>query len=469
MDKRQENKLSPLGKFIEEYKASDTLRLHMPGHKGRFGYEDDLTEIKGADSLYEAEGIIKAAEDDASAMFCSRRTFLGTEGSSQIIKAMCFLALSRFKALNPPDVRPVILASRNAHKAFIHASMLLGFDIRWMSGTDSSYSLCKCEIKPEELEEYIITLKKDEHNNNRKSALAAVFVTSPDYLGNTLDIKGLSKAAHRHDTLLLCDNAHGAYLKFLKEDLHPLSLGADMTSDSAHKTLPVMTGGAFLHISKKAPEGLERDGKKALLMFGSTSPSYPIMQSVAEALKIIDKKSYEDTADKLDALKQSLKDMGYTLYGNEPLKVVIDMRKSPMTGPGLSDAFRKQKIECEYSDPDFLVTMWSPYNRYPEDTDRFIKAAAECLSDYKGALKETPEKKAFSFKLPQVRYQPREIIYLPHRTCSLDDPVLLGSVAADALLSCPPAVSPIIAGEVFDATVVELLKRYGYKTAEVLI
>ncbi len=458
-------KRSPLGKFIEEYKNSDPVRLHMPGHKGAFGYEDDITEIAGADSLYEACGVLSEAEEDAARLFGSRRTFLSAEGSSQVIKAMCFLALKHFRKNGGEAEHPVILASRNAHKSFICASMLLGFDIRWMSPEDTDFSLCRCELHPETLEAHINALNEESQKKNRKSMLAAVFVTSPDYLGNLLDIQALASIAHRHGLLFLCDNAHGAYLKFLGTDLHPLSLGADMTSDSAHKTLPVLTGGALLHISKNAPEGLEDDAKNALLMFGSTSPSYLIMQSVAEGLKLINREGYEETAEDLRAVKEKLASFGYRLYGNEPLKIVIDLRGCALRGPELSDLFRKQGIECEYADPDFLVTMWTPYNS-PKDMLRFTEAAEKISASTD--LSRSLEAQKILFKIPKVRYMPREIMYLPHRTLSSDDPSLIGKTAADALIACPPAVSPIVGGEVFDENIVKILRYYGFKTAEVL-
>ena len=81
----------------------------------------------------------------------------------------------------------------------------------------------------------------------------AVYLTSPDYLGKISDIKGIAEVCHSLGVLLLVDNAHGAYLKFLEPSRHPIDLGADAACDSAHKTLPALTGGAYLHISKNAP------------------------------------------------------------------------------------------------------------------------------------------------------------------------------------------------------------------------
>ena len=139
---------------------------------------------------------------------------------------------------------------------------------------EDDFSLCRCIITPEILKE---ELKRAE------GKISAVYITSPDYLGGMSDIKSLSETAREYGVPLIVDNAHGAYLRFLKDSLHPIDLGADMCCDSAHKTLPVLTGGAYLHISENAPETYKNLGKKAMELFGSTSPSYLILQSLDKA------------------------------------------------------------------------------------------------------------------------------------------------------------------------------------------
>ena len=231
---------TPVADFLRAYAASGTARLHMPGHKGRgpLGCEAwDLTEISGADSLYEAAGVIAESEENAAALFGSGATFYSTGGSSQCVKAMLFLALQN----RPAGTPPVILAARNVHKSFVHAAALLDFEPLWLwpeEGTGSS--LCACPITAEGLERALEALP---------APPAAVYVTSPDYLGNLADIPALAEVCHAHKTPLLADNAHGAYLCFLAPSRHPLDLGADLCCDSAHKTLPVLTGGAYLHVA----------------------------------------------------------------------------------------------------------------------------------------------------------------------------------------------------------------------------
>lgn len=458
----------PISDFLDRYDADkEIIRLHMPGHKGKFeDCSDDITEVYGADSLYEADSIIYESEKLTSQLFDTRRTFYSTEGSSQVIKSMCYLALKHASEVTGIYSRGdyVIAASRNAHKSFINASILLGFDIAWLPSEDDDYSICKCSVTPEGLRAFLTNLKK-----HTDKTLAAVFVTSPDYLGNMLDIKGLAEVAHEFDTLLICDNAHGSYLKFVGEDLHPISLGADMTTDSAHKTLPVLTGGAYMHISKNAPAGLENPARQGMLLFGSTSPSYKIMKSMDKALGRINPQQYKEAAEHLAKLKSDLRDIGMKIYGKEPLKLTLDLRDMDLDGNYLFKEMRARKIICEYGEPDFVVTMWSPFNRFPEDTDRFLKAVKEIM-----ATKEPESEKRNNenirhkkFSLPEVVYQPYETIFMQKKIVKVNED-LIGEIAADNLTGCPPAITPVIAGERIDKNIVDIMNFYGVEEIGVI-
>ena len=150
---------TPIVDFVRQYAQSGTSRLHMPGHKGQpfLGCEAwDITEIKGADELYEAEGIIARSEANATALFGTARTYYSTEGSSQCIRAMLALAL---QGAPKTGKRPVLLAARNAHKALLYAAALLDFDIQWLwPAPEASGALCSCPVTPEALRRALQTL-----------------------------------------------------------------------------------------------------------------------------------------------------------------------------------------------------------------------------------------------------------------------------------------------------------------------
>lgn len=124
-----------------------------------------------------------------------------------------------------------VAAPRNVHKAFINACILLDIDVEWIYPKGEFTSICAGSVTPEDVEKVLSRTKAD-----------CVYVTSPDYLGDLSDIKGMSEVCRKYGVPLLCDNAHGAYLKFLPESLHPMDLGADMCCDSAHKRFHATQG-----------------------------------------------------------------------------------------------------------------------------------------------------------------------------------------------------------------------------------
>lgn len=335
---------TPIADFVRRYADSGMVRAHVPGHKGKpfLGCEAlDITEIRGADSLYEADGIIRRSESCAGELFGSGRTVYSTEGSSQCIRAMLYLALICGNGSR------TIVAARNVHRAFLYAAALLDFEIVWL-WPEQSTSLCSCPVSPDALERTLTELP---------APPAAVYLTSPDYLGGMADISALAEVCRKHSTLLAVDNAHGAYLRFLEPSRHPLDLGAALCCDSAHKTLPVLTGGAYLHISRAAPASLRENAKTAMAMFGSTSPSYLTLASLDLCNRYLAdgyRERLREMCVYLDEARKALTAAGWQIEPSDPLRLTIKV-PSGMTGGQLADRLRENGVECEYADLDFLV------------------------------------------------------------------------------------------------------------------
>ena len=435
---------TPIFDFIRQYADSNTLRFHVPGHKGAdiLGCERlDITEMSGADSLYEAEGIIRQSEENASFLFgCP--TFYSTEGSSHCIRAMVYLAGIRARE---EGRAPHIAAGRNAHKSFLSAIALTDTAVTWIyPENDTDY--LSCNVTAED----ILSLGDE---------ITAVYITSPDYLGNRVDIKSIADACKRRNILLMMDNAHGAYLRFLPESEHPMDLGADMCCDSAHKTLPVLTGGAYLHIRD---EGLSLMGKRALSLFGSTSPSYLIMASLDRANQYLSgeyRERLSQTIEKISACKNALKEQGYTLAGNEPLKITIQAKKYGYTGNDLADILREKGIEVEFSDPDYVVMMLTT-----ETTDNDI--------DYLSKIVEKIEKRAIITITPPAvprgkrGASVRDAIFSPCRSVAVQDAE--GCILADMGVGCPPAVPIAVSGDIISLEAIECFRYYGIDTINVM-
>lgn len=438
---------TPVVSFLKSYQEKSPVRMHMPGHKGAgiLGFEGmDLTEIYGADELFAAEGIIKESEQNASNLFgCP--TYYSTQGSTLCIQTMCTILCQDAKSKGK---KPKILAGRNAHRSFIHAAALLDFEIEWLYG-NSDYLSCK--IHAEDLEKAII-----------ESLPTAVYLTNPDYLGNLLDIKSLASVCKKHNVLLAIDNAHGAYLRFLKDSLYPIDLGADLCCDSAHKTLPVLTGGAYLHLSDSLNQVWKNDVKHFMEYFSSTSPSYLIMASLDAANEVLDttfKKSLFECIQRVDGLKNTLVQHGYTILSGEPMKITISTKEFGYTGNEIANLLMECDIYPEFYDSDYIVLMPSPYN-----TKDDLKRLETCLCGIEGKpiLVNKPPKLEQSKKAMNVRQA------LFSSSITLDVSKSLGQVCSSVTVSCPPAILPVIPGEVISESSIEVMKYYGIETIRVV-
>lgn len=442
---------TPIADFVRKYAHSDALRLHMPGHKGKnqIGLESlDITEISGADSLYEACGVILESEKNASRLF-GAHTFYSTEGSSLSIRAMLYLACIHAKEQGK---RPLIAAGRNAHKAFISAAALIDFDIMWLC-PQNQRSYLSCNISGQELDSILA---------NANELPAAVYLTSPDYLGNTADISGISRVCKKYGVLFLVDNAHGAYLKFLTESRHPIDLGADMCCDSAHKTLPVLTGGAYLHISKSAPELFKARAKDALALFGSTSPSYLILQSLDLANRYIADGYKDKLLDFITLVEQAKRELtanGYIFIGNEPIKITINTKKYGYLGSDFAAELEKRGIVCEFADRDYCVLMLTPETR------------ADGVNRLTEALLAIPKLSPIYEPMPcfsgtEKVMTVREAVFSPSEIIPAAKSV--GRVLSVATVGCPPAVPIVVCGERIDDAAVKCFQYYGIENVTVV-
>lgn len=432
--------MTPICDFMREYAASGAVRMHMPGHKGRgpLGFEElDITEFDGADDLSFPRGVIAASEAEASRIFgCP--TIYSTEGSSLCIRAMLFLACAG-------QERPIVVAARNAHKAFINAAVLLGFDIDWIY---PSAPFPSCVVTAEEVAAALEAAERKP---------CAVFLTSPDYLGGVADVAAISRVCREAGVPLLVDNAHGAYLRFLGR--HPMDLGAAMACDSAHKTLPVLTGGAYLHMRSGSPFAAR--AKEAMALFGTSSPSYLILQSLDAANPYLEGHAERLAAflPKVERLRAALSRAGYAVPESDPLRVTIAPKSYGYTGDGLAEELIEKGIFCEFHDPDSLVMMLTPENT---DSD---------LWRLEAALTALPRRPAITQKAPlpgraKRVMAPREAALSAAETVPAGESE--GRVLAAAAISCPPAVPVVMCGERIDARAAECFEYYGVRECTVV-
>lgn len=442
--------ISPIYHFLKEYTAKIGSRLHMPGHKGNGDFYPepyrsllpfDITEVQGADALYEAEGIIGQSETVTAEIYGAKETCFSTGGSTLSIMAMV-AASSMFTKR--------ILAVRNSHIAFVNACALTGVEPVWLFPPyDRQTGLCL----PVTAEEISFALDKN-------SDIKAVYITSPDYYGVIADIQKISDVVHQHGAILLVDNAHGAHLRFGEIDTHPMTLGADICCDSPHKTLPVLTGGGYLHSNLALSK---EDLKAKMALFGSTSPSYLILASLDLCNSYLLGRVKEDFSaleQRVQKTEMLLKSRGVTLLSRKTdvTKITIDCQGFGYHNGQVAAKLRENGVEPEYADGGKIVLMPSPFNS-EDDFSRIVAAF-----DFLPPLKPIPYPDCVF--TPQKVMGVREAVFASSERISVDKCV--GRIAAENRVICPPAIPIVTAGERLGEAEKNLLKNSGILSVKVV-
>lgn len=424
---------TPLYSALLRHRDLGRASFHTPGHKNNPAalpgdlLSLDFTELPDTDSLFEANGPILEAEQLAAELFGAARTCFSAGGCTLCIQAMLRLAA---------PLGGTVVCSRTVHRSAVNAMALLGIQPVW--------------AMPDDLVSVI---------RSHPEAKAA-YVTSPNYYGQLLEIPALSRACAEQGIPLLVDNAHGAHLMFTRPRLHPLAQGAAMTACSAHKTLNVLTGGAWLNI---ADGRFARDAKAAMALFGSTSPSYPVMASLDLAREWLrtHRDAYPPLQEKAAQIRDYAASRGIALPGGrtDPTRIALNTASIGMSGTDAARRFRAAGVEPEYADGAWVVLIATPFNR---DSDFTRLADAVGLLPVRAPLAQGPALPP----LPPVRTDLRAALLAPAETVALDRAA--GRVAARPECPCPPGVPVVMPGEEITKEAAEFLRGYGFFSLKVL-
>jgi len=432
---------TPLLEAANRYLDRDCSRFHMPGHKGaplpalgavtRY----DLTEVQGLDSLYHADGPIADLERRYSALYGTAGSLLSAGGSTLCIQAMLALAC-------PPGAK--LLAARGVHTAAVNAMALLDLRPVWIYPDCDLETGLASTVSPKQVRAAV------EANPD----CAAVCVTSPTLTGQISDIAAISAICHRQGIPLLVDNAHGAHLRFLSPSLHPIGLGADLCCDSLHKTLPVLTGGALLHVGN--PACLPR-AKERMALFGSTSPSYPVMLSADLALDYIASRLPGDlfaVGGRLRELSRRARDRGFLLPAGslDPLRLTLGFSGLGYRRGDFAGHLAHCRVEPEYLS-DHLCVLMAGGGNTARDFDRLRRLIEEARPRSPLAVPPAPPRPT-----PAVLTL-RQAMFAQARSLPVDS--ARGHIASGMVTPCPPGVPLVVGGEMLSPEIIASLKNSG--------
>ena len=404
----------------------------------------DLTETPLTDDLHEADGAIKEAESLASELFGSDRTFFLVNGTTCANEAMIISSVCEGEK---------ILVARNCHKSVLMGLIISGASPVYIEPEISGVFSTFGSISPEKIE-----LAFKNHPD-----IKAFILTSPTYYGIGSDLQKIADICHSHGVLLLVDEAHGSHFAFSdKLPKTALSCGADMVSQSTHKTLNSMTQSSMLHVKGSLVDISKVDA--ALKIVQSTSPSYILMASLDAArqnaalngrtavCRMLDIASYIRSAlSSIDCVSCPENVDGNEVFSFDKTRIVFSVKG--ISGFYLSEIlFEKYNICCEMADNYNVVSIIGSSDSY-EDADRLINAVKEIAATVNsGKIKE------FSLPpMPPMAMTPRKAFFAKSTRTNFKDSV--GKVSAEMIAPYPPGIPVIYPGEFITEEIYEFISE----------
>ncbi|WP_282062570.1 aminotransferase class I/II-fold pyridoxal phosphate-dependent enzyme [Bacillus pumilus] len=439
---------TPLYTALAQHAEKKPYSFHVPGHhngdvffdEARSHYASilqlDVTELEGLDDLHHPTGVIQEAEHLLTKLYGSDQSFFLVNGTTVGNLAMVMTACR---------TGDEIFVQRNCHKSVFHAIELAG----------ATPILIDAEIDahlhvPTHVTEDIVRKAIARHPHCR-----AIVLTYPNYYGHAADLSKLIHMCHEAGMVVLVDEAHGAHFVLGGDfPLSALSYGADVVVQSAHKTLPAMTMGSYLHL-----QGDRIDAKRLktlLTMLQSSSPSYPIMASLDVARAYVEEIKGKGTLDVIMKELTELKDQFNRLthlevvepdsLHSDPLKCVIRSTKG-LTGYELKQVLESVDVHPELADEHQVLLVLSLEQRKDVPFKRIEQALKQSDSLLKG--KKYTQNETVSIETDE---QNQDIEAVPFEHAA-------GRMSAESIIPYPPGIPLMIKGERIEKEQIEALSR----------
>ena len=441
----------PIVEALIKFQRQKTISFHVPGHKNgqlsglpkeiQEALPYDLTELSGLDDLHYPEGIIQEAQLLLSSAYGSDKSYFlvngSTVGNLVMIQSVC-------------EEGSTVIVQRNSHKSIFHGLELAKVRPVYVSPEWDSDSMTTTGVSVETIKEAISSYPYAK----------AVVLTHPNYYGMIgQDLEEIIAMCHQSGIAVLIDEAHGAHFKVGGPfPTSSLQLGADAVVQSAHKTLPAMTMGSYLHVSSDLvdPQKIE----KYLRMLQSSSPSYLLMASLDDARAFVESYSQPDIRtflEKRERFIAGLKPIPAldVFEANDPLKLLL--RVEHYTGFQLKRKLEQLGIQVELADPYqvlLILPLLKQQHTYP---------FAEIRSRIKEAIRSLKVEVRESINTEWVSQQKISVPVLTYEEIELADcewvtyTHAIGRISAGMVTPYPPGVPLVVAGEVWTASKLEEL------------
>jgi len=457
---------APYLEAVVAYATRGSTRFHVPGHKGGAGADPGLRAAIGwaaltADIPQDIEGIdlgpeptpYQQAEVLAAEAHGAARSFFLTNGATQGNHALC-LALAPLGA-------PVVV-QRNSHASVIDGLVLSGGNPTFVAPEYEDELGMAHGVTPESLRRAL----------EATPGARAAFIVSPTYYGMSADVAGCAEVAHAAGVPLVVDQAWGPHFGF-----HPalpaaaLALGADAMITSTHKIVGSLTQSAMLHVS--GSERIDADSvARTVRLVRSTSQSALLMASLDAARRQLSIHGEALLADTIQASRRAREAIaaiaGVDVIGEEfvgrpgvadwdPLRIVIDVRGTGVTGYELAAALRRSyDIHVELATHATMVLILG-LDEPAGSLDRFAHDLAQTVDRIEREGEAPALVRGSGWFENEVAVPPREAFLGAAESVPVDEAP--GRVSAESIAGYPPGIPALLPGERITTELVAYLRE----------
>lgn len=454
--------------FLRKHADTQPVSFHMPGHKGsqlyrRYGYGDfldsfmdwDITEIPGADNLFQTEGILARTQERYAKLYGTARSYMLVNGTSAGILAAVLASVREGGTL---------IMARNCHKSVFNALSLGNIRPAYMY--------------PEMLEDYGIlgnvSPKEIQRVMEENPQAEAVILPSPNYYGICSDIRAIAEIVHKYNKILIVDQAHGAHLKWLSQKEQggagpecAEEAGADIVINSIHKTLASFTQSAVLNLNSERIDRYVLEDK--LQAVQSTSPSYILMASLDISADLLEKNGRELMAqwnENLDYFYEEAENLpGLRVMDGlaklDRSKLNLDTSQMGITAAQLEEKLMERGIFSELTTGTILMLMTGIGNRR-QDFERLLAALREICREQ--SEKAGPGKNRENLQKGAVRAggempRKKELYPIPKEKERIPLEEAAGRICASSIIPYPPGIPLICPGEKLEQEEIDAIRK----------
>ncbi|MGM7684060.1 aminotransferase class I/II-fold pyridoxal phosphate-dependent enzyme [Cytobacillus sp. Hm23] len=455
-----DQKLTPMFDALVQHINYNPHSYHVPGHKngalfpkkGLHFFENilriDATELTGLDDLHAPESAIAQAQQLTAELYGADQSFFlvngSTAGNLAMVLAVC-------------EENDTVLVQRNSHKSIFNSIQLAGVKPVFLAPYYDDKVKTAAHVPIETIKQAI-----KEHPKAK-----AIILTNPNYYGQSVDLTEVISFAHDYNIPVLVDEAHGAHFNLGQPfPISAIECGADIVVHSAHKTLPAMTMGSFIHVKSNLVD--INNLVYYLQLFQTSSPSYPIMASLDLARYYLN--DMKDTG-KINQLVEKINQYTEILHSIPQIQVVRTNNPSILTDPlkvtvqsdcvlsgyDLQKLFEDYGVYTELADPDnvlFIFPLSNDDNLFKpllsiENILRSVEITKMKSSNVKMYSNDNISTLTISYS--QLKSYNKKVI-------PLKDAV--GQLCAQMLIPYPPGVPLLIVGEEITESHIERILNF---------